>query len=126
MAGVTTIVIEPRSIVREALASLLEKLHYRVSGRVPTPADIGDAPISGDGCKLAVLGALSAEGGAIDAGRIRGVWPDCKILLILEFASSADLQKLANCEIDGCIPLDASGETLSKALELIMVEDARS
>lgn len=125
VADVTTIVVEPRFIVGEALASLLEKLQYRVSCCVATPADIADAPISGEGCKLAILGAVSAQDGVSDAVHVRSVWPNCKILLILDFASDADLQRLVNSEIDGCIPFDASADTLSKALELIIVQKLR-
>lgn len=124
-AGVTTIVVEQRFIVRAALASLLGNLKYRVVSSVATTADITDASIAGEGCKLAILGALSAEDGANEAVHVRELWPDCKILLLLDSASCGDLQKLVASEIDGCIPLDASADTLSKALELILVQKLR-
>jgi two-component system nitrate/nitrite response regulator NarL len=123
--GVTTIVVEQRFIVRAALASLLGNLKYRVVCSVATTADVTDASIASEGCHLAILGAPSAEDGANEAVHVRALWPDCKILLLLDSASCSDLQKLVASEIDGCIPLDASADTLSKALELIMVQKLR-
>lgn len=124
-AGVTTIVVEQRFIVRAALASLLGNLKYRVVCSVATTADITDASIASEVCHLAILGAPSAEDGANEAVHVRELWPDCKILLLLDSASCSDLQKLVASEIDGCIPLDASADTLSKALELIIVQKLR-
>ena len=124
-AGATTIIIEPRFIVRAALASLLESLKCRVICSVATTGDIGDAATAGEACDLAIVGALSAEGGAGEAAHIREVWPDCKTLLLLESASSAELQSLVPSGIDGCLPLDISKDTLRKALELIMVQKLR-
>ena len=124
-AGVPTIVVEPRFIVRAALASLLGNLTYRVICSVSTTADISSASIANDRCELAVLGALSAEDGVNEAGNIRELWPDCKILLLLESASCADLQKLMASGIDGCLPLYASADTLSKTLELIITQELR-
>lgn len=123
-AGVTTIVVEPRFIVRAALASLLGKLTYRVVCGVATMADLSSAT-GMDGCKLAVLGARSAEDGATEAADVRKLWPDCKILLLLETTSCVELQKLMASPIDGCVPLDASAETLSKTLELIIAQGLR-
>lgn len=124
-AGVPTIVVEPRFIVRAALASLLGNLTYRVICSVSTSADMGGASIANDRCELAILGALSAEDGVNEAGNIRELWPDCKILLLLESASCADLQKLMASRIDGCLPLYASADILSKTLELIITQELR-
>jgi DNA-binding NarL/FixJ family response regulator len=124
-AGVATIVVEQRLIVRAALASLLETPKYRVVCSVANAKNVTRASIAGEECKLAILGALSADDGANEAVHVRKLWPECKILLLLDAASCSDLQRLVASEIDGCIPLDASADTLSKALELIMVQKLR-
>lgn len=123
--GVTTIIVEPRNIVRAALAALMGKLTYRVVCSVATASDASRTSASSDGCKLAILGALSAEQGAQEALNIRKFWPDCKILLLLESASCKDLQGLMASQIDGCMPLYASADTLLKTLELIIVQELR-
>ena len=124
-AGATTIIIEPRFIVRAALASLLGSLKCRVICSVATTEDITDAAAAGEACALAIVGALSAGSGAGQAAYVRELWPDCKTLLLLESASCAELQGLVPSGIDGCLPLDISKDTLSKALELIMVQELR-
>jgi two-component system nitrate/nitrite response regulator NarL len=124
-ARVTTIIVEPRFLVREALASLMGNLSYRVVFSVGTTADIPSSSIGGDGRKLVILGALSAEDAANEAVNVRKLWPDSKIMLLLESASSADLQKLLASQIDGCVPLFVSANTLNSTLELIIVQDLR-
>jgi two-component system nitrate/nitrite response regulator NarL len=124
-AWVTTIVVEPRFLVREALASLMGNLSYRVVCSGGTTADISNPSVVGDGRKLVILGALCAEDAANEAVNVRKLWPDSKIMLLLESASCADLQKLFASQIDGCVPLFASADTLNSTLELIMVQDLR-
>jgi len=124
-ARVATIIVEPRFLVREALASLMENLSYRVVCSVGTTADISNPSIVGDGRKLVILGALCAEDAANEAVNVRKLWPDSKIMLLLESASSTDLQKLFASQIDGCVPLFASADALNSTLELIMVQDLR-
>jgi two-component system, NarL family, nitrate/nitrite response regulator NarL len=120
-----TVIIEPHFLVREALDSLIRNHPYRVVCSVGSAADIGSASMVGDGPKLVILGPQSADNAAIEAVSIRKMWSDSKIVLLFENASVADFQKLLTSEIDGCVPLFVSPETLFRALELVMLEDAR-
>jgi two-component system, NarL family, nitrate/nitrite response regulator NarL len=45
--------------------------------------------------------------------------------LLFECACLADCQKLLTSEIDGCLPLFVSPQTLIRTLDLIMIEEAR-
>ena len=56
---------------------------------------------------------------------IRKLWPETKIVLLFDRASSADFQKLLASEIDGCIPLFASPDTLVGTLQQIIAADLR-
>jgi two-component system, NarL family, nitrate/nitrite response regulator NarL len=120
-----TIIIEPHLLVREALESLIENYRYRVVRSVGSTADIGNPPKMGDGPKLVILGAQSTDDAVAEAVRIRKLWSDSKIVLLFERASIADLQKLLTSEIDGCVPLFASPETLIRTLDLVTIEGAR-
>jgi len=122
---VATIVIEPRSLVREALVSLMASHSYHVVGGVASTADIDNSLLVADPPRLVVLGALPAAVAATAAGSIRKLWPGTKIILLFEHASSADLQKLLASEIDGCIPLFASPDTLVGTLQQIIATDLR-
>lgn len=122
---VATIVIEPRLLVREALEALMGDHSYRVVCGVGSTADIADPSILADGPKLVILGAQSADSSVNEALSIRKLWPDSKILLLFEYASSADFQKLLTSQVDACVPLSASPETLISTVDLLMARDVR-
>jgi len=122
---VETIIIEPRLLVREALESLMANYSYRVVCRVGSTADIGSSSIVSDGPKLVILGTQSADNAVTEALGIRKLWPESKIILLFEFASLTDFQKLLTSEIDGWVPLIVSPDTLISTLDLIMTKDVR-
>jgi two-component system, NarL family, nitrate/nitrite response regulator NarL len=122
--GVSTIIIEPRFLVREALVSLMGKHSYRVVSGVASTKDIVSSIVA-DAPELVILGALPAEDVARNADSIRKLWPETKIVLLVEHASAADFHQLLVSEIDGCVPLFVSPDTLIRTLELILVEDLR-
>jgi two-component system, NarL family, nitrate/nitrite response regulator NarL len=122
---VETIIIEPRLLVREALESLMANYSYRVVCRVGSTADIGSSSIVANGPKLVILGTQSADNAVTEALGIRKLWADSKIILLFESASPADFQKLLTSEIDGCVPLIVSPDTLISTLDLIMTKDVR-
>src|ERR1700756_2607149 len=120
-----TVIIEPHLLVREALDSLIRNYPYRVVCSVGSTADIGNPSMVGDGPKLVILGPQSADNAANEAISIRKLWPDSKIVLLFEYASLVDFQKLLTSEIDGCVPLFVSPETLIRTLDLVMIEGTR-
>ena len=119
-----TIIVEPHLLVREALESLIKNYRYRVVCSVGSTADI-DSSTMGDGSKLVILGAESTDDAIAEAVNIRRLWSNSKIVLLFEHASVADFQKLLTSEVDGCVPLFASPETLIRTLDLVTIEDAR-
>src|SRR5215472_1375783 len=120
----TTVIIEPHLLVREALESLIKNYRYRVVCSVGSTADI-DHSTAGEGPKLVILGAESTDDAIEQAVSIRKLWCNCRIVLLFGHASVNDFQKLLASEIDGCVPLFASPETLIRALDLVTIEDAR-
>jgi two-component system nitrate/nitrite response regulator NarL len=120
-----TIIIEPHLLLREALESLIKNYRYRIVCSVGSTADIVNPSTVGDGPKLVILGAQSADDAVTEAVNIRKLWSDSKIVLLFEYASIADCQKLLASEINGCVPLFVSPETLIRTLDLVMIEDAR-
>jgi two-component system, NarL family, nitrate/nitrite response regulator NarL len=119
-----TVVIESSLLVREALKSLMTNHSYRVVCDVGSAAGISAATIP-DEPKLAILGAQSADKAVAEAAAIRKLWPDSKIILLYEYTSLVDFQKLLTSEINGCVPLFASSDTLIGTLDLIVIRDVR-
>jgi len=54
-----------------------------------------------------------------EAKRVRGVWGAPKITYLCGRLSTPDVQGVLSSEIDACIPLLASSDTLFKAIELV-------
>src|SRR6478736_5985598 len=98
--GTTTIVIEPRSLVREALVSLMASHSYQVVGSFASTAGIENALRAAGAPRLVILGALPTDEAVRAAGGIRKRWPEAKIILLFDRASSADFQSLLASEID--------------------------
>jgi two-component system nitrate/nitrite response regulator NarL len=123
--GLATIIVEPCSLVREALISLMSSRCYHVVCGVASTADIGNSLCVADAPRLVILGALPAEEASAAASSIRKLWPQAKIIFLFEHASPADFQTLLASEIDGCIPLFASPDTLIGTLQQIVAADLR-
>ena len=122
---VATIIIEPRLLVREALELLMGNHSYRVVCGIGSIADIASSSIVADGPELVILGTQSADNAVSGADGIRKLWPDSKIILLFDYASPADLQKLLTSQIDGCVPLFVSPDTLIRTLDLIVTRNVR-
>jgi two-component system nitrate/nitrite response regulator NarL len=120
-----TIVVESRLLVREALKSLMAKNSYRVVCDVGSTAEISGASTLSDEPKLVILGAQSADNALTEAVSARKLWPDSNIILLYEYLSPADFQKLLTSEINGCVPLFASPDTLISTLDMIVTKNAR-
>ena len=120
-----TIVVESRLLVREALKSLMAKNSYHVVCDIGSTAEISGASTLSDEPKLIILGAQSADNALSEAVSARKLWPDSKIILLYEYLSPADFQKLLMSEINGCVPLFASPDTLVGTLDMIVTRDIR-
>ena len=123
--GIATIVIEPRSLVRGALVSLMANHSYQVVGSFASTTDVENSLLAAEAPRLVILGALPADEVASAAASIRNRWPKTKIILLFDRASSADFQKLLASGIDGCVPLFASPDTLVGTVQQIIAGDFR-
>ena len=86
---------------------------------------IGLPTIDRDEPGLVILSAQSADIALIEAVGARRLWPDSKIILLYEYASPADFQKLLTSELNGCVSWSVSPETLISTLDLIVTRDLR-
>src|SRR5882724_13410137 len=120
-----TVVVETRLLVREALKSLMAKNSYCVVCDVGSTAEISGASDLSDEPKLVILSAQSADKALTEAVSARKLWPDSKIILLYECLSPAEFQKLLMSEINGCVPLFASPDTLISSLDMVVTKDAR-
>jgi len=119
-----TIVVESRLLVREALKSLMAN-SYRVICDIGSTVEFSAMSGLSDEPKLVILGAQSTENALSEAVSARKLWPDSKIILLYEYLSPADFQKVLMSEINGCVPLFASPDTLISSLDMVVTKGAR-
>jgi two-component system nitrate/nitrite response regulator NarL len=124
-SGLATIVVESRLLFREALKSLMAKNCYRVVCDVCSIAEVSGGSTRPDEPKLVILGVQCADNSFNQAASARQLWPDSKIILLYEYLSPADFQKLLMSEINGCVPLFASPDTLMSTLDMIVTNNIR-
>jgi two-component system nitrate/nitrite response regulator NarL len=123
---VSTVIIESRLVIREALELLMRKQAYRVVCGIASTGDIANWSSISDGPELVIMGAQATNSAAKDAEVIRARWPDSKIIFLFDdVSSSSDFQNMLGSQIDGCIPLFVSPDTLMRTLNLIMAQNAR-
>ena len=121
----TTVIIEPRSLMREALVSLMESHSYQVVCSVASTTDIDRGDFKDIQPELVILGLLPVDCVAEATSSIRRRWQGAKIIMLFEKATSRDLQKLLASGLDACIPMFASPRSLISALQLIVGEQLR-
>ena len=124
-SNLTTVVVEARSLVREALKSLMAKNGYRVICDAQSTAQLSAAAVTEEP-RLVILGARYADSAVAEAVAIGKLWPNSKIILLYEDVSLAEFQKLQTSEIDGCVPLSASPDTLIGMIDLIVTKGVRA
>ena len=120
-----TVVIEARSLMREALVSLMESHSYSVICSVGSIADIDRSVVKDAQPELVIPGRLAGRSCGGRTSSIRKRWQDAKIIMLFENASSKDLHKLMAAGLDACIPMFASPRTLIDTLQLIVCERLR-
>jgi two-component system nitrate/nitrite response regulator NarL len=120
-----TIVVESRLLVREALNALMAKNGYRVVCDIRSTAECNGVAGLSDEPKLVILGAQLADNALSEAVTARKLWPDSKIILLYEYLSAADFEKVLMSEINGCVPLFASPDTLINSLDMVVTKGAR-
>ena len=88
-------------------------------------AEIACSSVIPDGPELVILGTQSADNAAKGAEVVRTRWPDSKIIFLFDNVSPADFHNMPVSQIDGCITLFVSPDTLMSTLDLIIMRNVR-
>jgi two-component system nitrate/nitrite response regulator NarL len=123
MRSVTTIVVEPRTLSREGLVSLLRHGGFRVISAVPTLDKVPQAALGR--ARLVTIGAPSETAEALNyLHRKFSVAGKVKIVVITEVSgkvSQPDLLKILSNGADCCIVNVRSRDILLKSLQLAVL-----
>jgi two-component system nitrate/nitrite response regulator NarL len=121
---IATAIIEPNMLMREGLASLLEKYSYRVVGSANDAGDFSGRNLP-EPPRLVLVGAKTIDQALASANISRKLWPDAKIILLRGPRNADDFRQMQESEIDGSVPLSVSQDTLMRAVDLVMLENAK-
>ena len=116
---VETVVLEPNMLLRAGLTSLVEKYSYRVIASAAAASDLSDERLS-ERPRLVVLGAATIDDAIAQGAICRRRWPKCKIMLLYDHADPEEARKISTSEVDGCMPVSVSPETLARGLDLLV------
>ncbi|WP_170303584.1 hypothetical protein [Reyranella soli] len=87
---VATLIVEPRSLVRQALGSLMVSHSYLVIGSVASTADIDSSFACRSRAQACHPGRTAGREGCSCRELLRELWPETRIILLFERTSSSD------------------------------------
>jgi DNA-binding NarL/FixJ family response regulator len=120
VAKINTLVVARDQLFREGLTQIIGK-HFAIVG--VTGLDQALEEIAGGlRPRLLIVEAAAVRFGVLQ--RIRSHMPTVKIVVLTDPDHPAPLVVPAHCDIDGCMPLNMSPETLELSLGLIIAGQA--
>lgn len=121
---VATAIIEPDMLIREGLATILERHSYCVIGHASSADDFATADLS-EPPKLVLVGAKTIDEALAEADNSHRLWPATKIVLLLLPGGADDVGKALASQISGYMSRSVSPSTLIQTVDLVMLETAK-
>jgi two-component system, NarL family, nitrate/nitrite response regulator NarL len=123
---ITAIVVTPRVVLREGLASLLQNTPYEVTACAAGPADLQSICRPKGQRTLAIVGVEPQKGNPDQTAEcirlLRSLIPDAKVVLVAEGSAPAELQDALALSPDACIFNLSSRDVLTRVLELALLD----
>jgi two-component system, NarL family, nitrate/nitrite response regulator NarL len=120
------IIVSPKVLLREGIASFLQSSRYKVVGVAAKPAELPPTCCPKGQRALAIVGVNQQNGDPDDTPEsirlLRTLMPDGKVVLVVETKGPIDLQRVLALAPDACIFNLGSRDTLLKVLELALTD----
>jgi two-component system, NarL family, nitrate/nitrite response regulator NarL len=122
----STIIVTPRVLLREGIASLLQDSRYKVVASAARAAELPSGRCPRGQQTLAIVG-LDLQNGGLDevaecVSVLRSILPDGKVVLVAETDGHIDPQRVLALSPDACIFNLGSRDALIKVLELTFLD----
>ena len=126
LLSTSTVIVTPKVLLREGIASLLQGTRYKVVASAATAAELSSDRRRSGRQSLAIVGIdlqnQNLDEVADNVRLMRSLLPDGKVVLVAETDGRIDLQRiLALSPPDACIFNPASRDALIKVLELVFL-----
>jgi two-component system, NarL family, nitrate/nitrite response regulator NarL len=124
--GTPTVIVTPRVLLREGIASLLQSTRYKVVASAPRPAELSSSCCPKGQQTLAIVG-IDLQSGNLDKFAesirlLRSLLPDGKVVLVAETDGRIDPQRVLKFSADAFILNLGSRDVLIKTLELTFMD----
>jgi two-component system nitrate/nitrite response regulator NarL len=120
--SISTVIVGARALLREGLASLLQRSAYKVSAGVAQASELANVQIPAGNQILIILlingDDENLEEAAASIRLLRSLFPDSRVVVVAETSSTVDIQQILTLAPDGYIVNLGSRDILLKALEL--------
>jgi two-component system, NarL family, nitrate/nitrite response regulator NarL len=122
----STVIVSPRVLLREGIASLLQNTRYKVVASAAGPAQLSPGCCPKGQSTLAIVG-IDLQNGNLDEFAesirlLRSLMPDGKVVLVADTAGRIDLQRALAFAADAFIVNLGSRDVLIKILELTFMD----
>jgi two-component system nitrate/nitrite response regulator NarL len=122
----STVIVTPRVLLREGIASLLQNTRYKVVASAAGPAELSPGRCPKGQSTLAIVG-IDLQNGNLDEFAesirlLRSLMPDGKVVLVADTAGRIDLQRVLAFSADAFILNPGSRDALIKILELTFMD----
>jgi two-component system nitrate/nitrite response regulator NarL len=120
---VSTVIVGARALLRDGLASLLQRSAYKVSAGVARASELANVRIAAANRILVILlvngDDENLEEAAGSIRQLRSMFPDSRVVVLAETSSIVDIQQILTLAPDGYMVNLGSRDILLKALELM-------
>jgi two-component system, NarL family, nitrate/nitrite response regulator NarL len=122
----STVIVTPRVLLSEGIASLLRNTDYKVIASAARPAELLSSRRPTGRQTLAIVGTDPQNGNldkvAESIQQLRSLLPNGKIVLVAQTDERIDPRRVLALSPDGCIFEIPSRDALIKALELVFLD----
>jgi DNA-binding NarL/FixJ family response regulator len=124
-ASTPTVIVTPKVLVREGIASLLRGTRYKVVASAATAAELSSGLRPSRQQPLAIIGIVLQNGNLDEVAEsvrlLRSLLPDAKVVLVGETDRRIDAQRVLALSVDACIFNLSSRDALLNVLELVFL-----
>jgi two-component system nitrate/nitrite response regulator NarL len=123
MAGVvTTVLVDPNELFREGLRQVLANTRFRVKRVGCLLDDVLLKVRQNSGSVLVLFGATGSFGSlTLDISRFRSANPSARLVVLGDNCEPGDIPRVFRAGANGYLSKQATCETLTKSLELVML-----
>ncbi|WP_420135238.1 hypothetical protein [Rhodopseudomonas sp.] len=123
--ALNTVIVDPHSLIRDVLSSLLLPYSFNIVGTFASVHKIDELHRTSTDVDLTILSGQSVDNALATAEVMSAAYPGGKVFFLFDELSSEDMCRLCSSPIDGCVSLHVSHDLLMKSIEFVVDGNVR-